>query len=484
MQLENKMVKQPGLNALMKKFYVLTMVIFTLLPVANAHSSEGLALTALDRYVRKSDSNYRYSVLDTVAGAGYKTYIVEMTSQQWLTEEEVNLPIWEHFMTITAPTEISSDIGFLTISGGSKSRNAPAAAQASDIKRALETGTVVSTLYMVPNQPLVFIDDAENPRTEDAIIAYTWDKYFRSGDDKWPLRLPMTKSAVRAMDTVTDLMAVTENGEIEVHRFVVAGASKRGWTTWTTALVDNRVIAIMPIVIDMLNVEASFKHHFSVYGAYSLAVADYVINGNMAWIGTDEFAALMDIVEPYEYRDRLELPKYLLNSTGDEFFIPDSWKFYWDELVGEKHVRYVPNSNHSMAGTDVIDSVDAWYHAIVHNISMPRYSWDVADDGTITVFSLDEPAAVLLWQAHNPESRNFMQAIIGKAYTSTPLTEIEPGVYSVKLEPPASGYTAYYIEMAYPSGIDTPLKFSTGVKVVPDVTEYEWEMAPASARER
>ena len=294
----------------------------------------------------------------------------------------------------------------------------------------------------------------------------------------------MTKSVVRAMDTVTDLMAGAENGEIEVGRFVVAGASKRGWTTWTTALVDNRVIAIMPIVIDMLNVEESFKHHFSVYGSYSLAVADYVINGNMAWIGTDEFAALMDIVEPYEYRDRLELPKYLLNSTGDEFFIHDSWKFYWDELVGEKHVRYVPNSNHSMAGTDVMDSIDAWYHAIVHNISMPRYSWDVADDGTITVFSLDEPAAVLLWQAHNPESRNFMQAVIGKAYISTPLTEVEPGIYRARLEPPASGYTAYYIEMAYPSGISTPLKFSTGVKVVPDLTEDDWEMAPDSARNR
>ena len=192
----------------------------------------------------------------------------------------------------------------------------------------------------------------------------------------------------------------------------------------------------------------------------------------------------MDIVEPYEYRDRLELPKYLLNSTGDEFFIPDSWKFYWDELVGEKHIRYVPNSSHSMGGTDVMDSIDGWYHAIVHNISMPRYSWDVAADGTITVLSLDEPTTVLLWQAHNPESRNFMQAVIGRAYTSTPLTEVEPGLYRAKLEPPASGYTAYYIEMAYPSGISTPLKFSTGVKVVPDVTEYAWEMAPESARNR
>jgi PhoPQ-activated pathogenicity-related protein len=32
----------------------------------------------------------------------------------------------------------------------------------------------------------------------------------------------------------------------------------------------------------------------------------------------------------------------------DEFFILDSWRLYWDELVGEKHLRYVPNSNYRM----------------------------------------------------------------------------------------------------------------------------------------
>ena len=306
---------------------------------------------------------------------------------------------------------------------------------------------------MVPNQPLVFVNDNGLQRTEDAIIAYTWDKFFRSGNEKWPLRLPMTKAAVRAMDTVTALMASEQGGDIEVDQFVVAGASKRGWTTWTTAIVDERVVAIMPVVIDMLNVGESFKHHFSVYGAYSLAIIDYIVSGNVNWIGTSEWDDLMDLVEPYEYRDRLELPKFLLNSTGDEFFIPDSWQFYWNDLIGEKHIRYVPNSNHSMDGTDVLDSVDAWYHAIVHNVKMPRYSWNVDDDGVITVFSLDKPSQVLLWQAYNPESRNFTQAKLGKAYTSRPLTEVEMGVYQVKLDPLKQGYTAYYVEMHYPSAV-------------------------------
>ena len=38
-------------------------------------------------------------------------------------------------------------------------------------------------------------DPAHKARTEDDFIAYTWDKFLRTGDEKWPLRLPMTKAA-------------------------------------------------------------------------------------------------------------------------------------------------------------------------------------------------------------------------------------------------------------------------------------------------
>jgi len=113
------------------------------------------------------------------------------------------------------------------------------------------TRSVIAELRMVPNQPLTFLGETQQ-RSEDAIIAYSWDKYLRTGDEAWPLRLPMTKSVVRAMDTVTAFCRSAAGGGIDVDRFVVGGASKRGWTAWTAAAVDRRVVAVAPVVIDLL----------------------------------------------------------------------------------------------------------------------------------------------------------------------------------------------------------------------------------------
>ncbi len=130
---------------------------------------------------------------------------------------------------------------------------------------ALATKSVVAELKMVPNQPLVFHGDGV-PRKEDDLIAYTWDQFLKTGDERWPARLPMVKSVVRAMDTVEALFNADDDETHRVSEFVVAGGSKRGWTTWMTAAVDKRVVAMMPIVIDVLNVDVSMRHHYSAYG--------------------------------------------------------------------------------------------------------------------------------------------------------------------------------------------------------------------------
>ena len=82
---------------------------------------------------------------------------------------------------------------------------------------ARDTGTITAELRLVPNQPVVFMDDPlRSRRTEDDFIAYTWDKFLRTGDERWPARLPMTKSAVRAMDAVTAFSASAAGGSHSV----------------------------------------------------------------------------------------------------------------------------------------------------------------------------------------------------------------------------------------------------------------------------
>lgn len=81
----------------------------------------------------------------------------------------------------------------------------------------------------------------------------------------------MTKAAVRALDTIT---AFTKQmpGVTPVERFVVAGASKRGWTTWTTAMVDKRVIAAVPIVAPVGNLVEALNIMWQSYGDWSFAL--------------------------------------------------------------------------------------------------------------------------------------------------------------------------------------------------------------------
>ena len=438
-------------------------------PASHARASE----TALDRYVAAPDPSFAWKVLRALPAEGAAVTLLEMTSQRGLTEQEVERPLWTHWITVARPETITSDAALLYITGGSSERQPPARPPAWLVQAARDTGTVTAELRLVPNQPVVFKDDPEKkPRFEDDFIAYTWDKFLRTGDERWPARLPMTKSAVRAMDAVTAFVASPGGGGGKVTRFVVSGASKRGWTTWTTAAVDKRVIAIAPAVIDMLNVEPSFAHHWRAYGAWSDAVKDYVNHGIMNWMGTPQFRALMKIEEPYEYRDRLTLPKLLLNASGDQFFLPDSSQFYFDELKGEKHLRYVPNTSHGLDKSDALETLHAFYAAIVTGTPRPEVQWSFERDGSIKVVAKERPSDVRVWQAVNPKARNFRHDVIGSAFTSTPLEPSGPNTWVARVAVPGAGWTAFFVELTFPGAGKYPLKLTSGVRVLPDTLPY------------
>jgi len=429
--------------------------------------------TALDRYVATPDPSYAWKVVRDLPVEGATATLLEMTSQRWLTEQEVERPLWTHWISVVRPEQVASDVALLFITGGSNGRQPPARPPAWLVEAARDTGTVTAELRLVPNQPVVFKDDpARKPRVEDDFIAYTWNKFLRTGDERWPARLPMTKSAVRAMDAVTEFAASANGGAATIKRFVVSGASKRGWTTWTTAAVDKRVVAIVPAVIDMLNVEPSFVHHWQAYGAWSEAVDDYVQHGIMDWMGTSEFRQLMRIEEPYEYRDRLTLPKLLLNASGDEFFLPDSSRFYFNELRGEKHLRYVPNASHSLDKSDALASVQAFYMTIVTGAARPEVKWTFEPDGSIKLVTSQRPDDVKVWRAVNPDARNFRHDAIGAAYQSAPLTPSGPNTWIARVPQPSRGWTAFFVETSFPSGGKYPLKITSGIRVLPDTLPY------------
>jgi PhoPQ-activated pathogenicity-related protein len=430
--------------------------------------------TALDAYLAVPDTNYSYRLVHTARGAGQTTFILEMTSQAWLTTNEVDRPIWQHWMVLVRPDEVQHPKALLFIGGGANGKPAPQAADGNLVQIALATKSVVAELKNVPNQPLIFAGDKEG-RVEDSLIAYTWDKFLRTGDSKWPARLPMTKAAVRALDTVTHFCASQDGGGVTIDGFVVAGGSKRGWTTWTTAAVDKRVIAIVPVVIDVLNIEPSMRHHFGAYGFWAPAIDDYEAFRIMEWTGTPEYHALMKIEEPYEYRHRLTMPKFIVNAAGDQFFLPDSSQFYFDELPGVKYLRYVPNADHSLKGSDAYQTLLAWYQAILTKTALPKLSWTRQPDGSLRALTQDQPLEVKLWQATNPKARDFRLETFGAKWQSSALPESGGGVYEAKVARPAEGWTAFFVEFTFPSGVkQAPFKFTTEVRVVPDVLPHKF----------
>ena len=450
---------------------------------------QGPEFRVLDDYVSVCDPNYRFqfertgsiSVGEGAARVTLRTHILRLHSGSWRNANEVNTPEWEHYLTIVEPPTVRNNTALLMISSGD-ANSLPPANPGFIVPFVVASGSYGAFLQMVPNQPLDFLEESPRRlRVEDEIIAYSYSQYLDSfqqnqTDTTWPALLPMTRAAVRAMDTVQEFVANKPQAPAQIEDFVVTGASKRGWTTWLTAAADSRVRAIIPVVFDALNLDAQMQHHFAAYGFYAPAIHDYVDENVIARISTAAGQSLLRIVDPFEYRARLDMPKYMLNATGDEFFVPDSSRYYLDALPGENYLYYAPNEDHGLTSLNsnatALDGAIAFYQSVVQDRERPQFSWTFEGADRIVLTTQTQPKEVRLWQATNPSARDFrVETIDDEAWTSGVLTPDGPGRFVGQVAFPAAGWRAFMLEMIYPGAdptIGKDFAFTTSVRIIPN----------------
>jgi PhoPQ-activated pathogenicity-related protein len=413
----------------------------------------------LVEYVKKPDASYHWTKVAEGTVGQAKFVELLLTSQTWK-----NI-VWKHQLFVIKPNNVdpATRQAILMITGGSWNSELEQAGRKPDVPREAQVLALVATqlrapvavLKDVPFQPIF------DGKTEDEIIAYTFDKYLQTGSADWPLLLPMVKSAVRAMDAVQEF--AKQEWSLDIEKFTVAGASKRGWTTWLTGAVDSRAAAIVPMVIDTLNMKPQAKLQVQSFGEFSEQVKDYTDRHLQQRMNSPAGEALRNIVDPFSYLDMLKLPKLLMMGTNDRYWPLEAASLYWSDLLGEKYLLYVPNNGHDLQDLRrIVGSVLAFQEHVAMGKPLPKLQWKFDRDASslhLSVASDLKPKSVVAWTA-TAKTRDFRES----KWTSQP-ARLEKGEYRFDLAVPQTGYAAAFGEATFANGL-IPYFLSTNVRVV------------------
>jgi PhoPQ-activated pathogenicity-related protein len=422
-------------------------------------SARGQALVETDAgilaaYAEARDPSTRTELLGEGELAGGRFRIHRLVSQTWRGTE------WMHELSIFAPAGLPADVDtmLLWIDGGKSGRLPEVGATPGDALKTLAlaanaAGLPAAVVRQVPFQPMF------DGLVEDDLIAHTFVEYARSGDPSWPLLLPMVKSAVEAMTSAT--AAARDAWGMAIEGFVVTGASKRGWTTWLTAAVDERVRGALPMVIDMLSMERHVELQHASFGGMSEALEPYTSVGIEKLLGSPRGRALIEIVDPYAYRERIVQPKVIALGTNDPYWPLEALDLYLTGLAGPRWVSYTPNAGHGLPIARVCGLVAGLGRHVTGAERMPQLEWAFAPTATGTacvVRATPEPAEVLVWRAA-AESRDFREA----RWAATPVARAE-GAWRAEVDRPTRGFQAALVECRYPRE-PLPLLLTTSVHV-------------------
>lgn len=398
--------------------------------------------TALEQYLNNGDKTYSWEVKETYEVGDVTVYALLLTSQKW---REYT---WAHQLSILVPKEIKYDGALLFITGGSINKaGLPNWSGKGDgltegfCEVAKQNSAIVAILKQTPNQPLY------DTLTEDALISFTLHNFKKDGDYSWPLLFPMVKSAKRAMDAVQEF--AKQKLDHTINRFVVSGASKRGWTTWLIGANDKRVKAIAPMVIDMLNMPVSMNYQVKVWKDYSIQIEDYVKLGIVQDLGSGKSADITTMIDPYSYRKKLTIPKMILMGTNDAYWPIDNIKNYYDSIPGQNLIHYIPNVGHGMGDKkEAMSTVSSFFGLTLKKLPYPICSWKTTERSKVVSVAIkatsDKLTDVIVWTA-NSTDLDFRN----DKWESKSLGIKNTGKVTALEEFPTTGYRAFYVNLKY-----------------------------------
>ncbi len=381
-----------------------------------------------------------------------------LTSQDWSPQPGITPAAWTHDVTIYIPADARQKRALLIVNNGiNYAGDKEPIKEATDLSEntllsiAKKTQTIVISVSNVPNQYLRYADGGL--RKEDDSVAYSWRLFLNNPEKNafTPLQVPMTEAVVKAMD-----LAEQELKPQHINEFILAGASKRGWAVWLTAVVDTRVTAIVPFVIDILNTREVVQYTFKTYGNnWPLAFGAYLKEKVVQDIDTEQSGKLMQIVDPLQYehsayKKRLAIPKYVVNASSDEFFVSDNARFYFDHLQGEKSLRVAPNSGHYGIKDFVESALETSVLRLQASKPLPTVTATLHTGGGVDLRFSEPPLRVMRWTAANSDARDF-RFPCGHQYESTSVTP-QGVAASTTFIAPKKGWTASFVEAQFSDG--------------------------------
>ena len=410
--------------------------------VSSFAQSEITPATALKAYINNGDKTFNWQLKESYAMGDVKAHDLLLTSQQW------HEYVWTHHVTVLVPPENKFDGALLFITGGSNNKGNPNLSKREDQflqalgEVAKKNQGIVVLLRQTPNQPLY------KDLTEDALISYTLHKFKEDGDYSWPLLFPMVKSAVRAMDAVQEFSK--QKLQHDLSRFVVSGASKRGWTTWLTGAADSRVVAMAPMVIDILNMPVNLDYQVKMWNDYSVQIEDYVKLGIPQTTHSDQGKAITAMVDPYSYRKKLTMPKLLIMGTNDEYWTVDAIKHYIDSIPGQNFVHYVPNVGHDLGDKkQALAALSAFFGATIakrpYTKCDPELTYGKKGITLKVAATPDLLVDAILWSTNSTDTDFRDEQWEGK---SLGLKKKSP-VITLSQPYASNGYRAFYLDLKY-----------------------------------